>query len=126
VRKSPGFGKGKKVNGMANKRLTTILAPNQPNAMGAQFTHLEVLVTSMAFNMATHVKPKAHVLGDYLAQGFDLGFFCGARFLRPLGPNEIKLNIFDDHVLGAINDKTLVSLLTFAPITRGSVKVHEP
>jgi len=106
MNKPLGSGKGQKANGMANKRLTTILAPNQPNAMGAQFTHLKVLVTSMASNMATHVKPKAHVLGDYLAQGFDLGFFCGARFLRPLGPNEIKLGIFDDHVLGAINGKT--------------------
>jgi len=126
VRKSPSSGKGQKANGMANKGLTTILAPNQPNAMGPQFTHLEVLVTSMASNMATQVKPRALVLGDYLAQGFDLGFFCGARFLRPLGPNEIKSDIFDDHVLGAINDKTLVNLLTLAPITRGSAKVQEP
>lgn len=68
------------MNGMANKGLTTILAPNQPNAMGAQFTHLEMLVTSMASNMATNVKPIAPMLGDYLAQGFDLGFFVGLDF----------------------------------------------
>jgi hypothetical protein len=52
---------------MANKRLTTKLAPNQPDVMEAWFAHLEVLVTSMASNMATKVKPTTLVLGDYSA-----------------------------------------------------------
>jgi hypothetical protein len=44
------------------------------------------------------------MLGDFLAQSFDLGFFCGPRFLRPLGPDEIKSSIFDDHVSRAAGD----------------------
>jgi hypothetical protein len=111
---------------MANKGLTTKLTPNQPNAMRARFAHLEVLVTSMASNMATHVKPTAPVQGDYSVEGFDLRFFCGAKFLRSLSPNEIKLGIPNDHLSGAVDDKTLVRVLTLAPITRGSAKVQEP
>jgi hypothetical protein len=38
---------------MANKGPTTKSTPNQPNAMEVLFTHLEALVTSMAFNMAS-------------------------------------------------------------------------
>ncbi len=53
-------------------------------------------MTSMASNMAAHVKPIAHTPSDFLAQGFDLGFFYGAGFSRPLGPNEIKLGIPND------------------------------
>jgi hypothetical protein len=39
ARKSPSFGKGHKVKGVANKGLATKLAPNQPNAMEAWFAH---------------------------------------------------------------------------------------
>jgi hypothetical protein len=49
--KSPGSGKGQKAKGVANERSTTKLAPNQPNAMEAQFACLEALVTNMASNM---------------------------------------------------------------------------
>jgi hypothetical protein len=45
------------------------------------------------------VKPIALEQGDYLAQGFDLGFFCGVGFSGPLGPNEIELGIPNNHVL---------------------------
>jgi hypothetical protein len=45
------------------------------------------------------VKPIAFVLGDFSTQGFNLGFFYGVGFSRPLGPYEIKLGILDDHVL---------------------------
>jgi len=89
--------------------------------MEAWFAHLEILVTSMASNMVAHVKPIAPTPSDFLAQGFDLGFFYGAGFSRPLGPNEIKLGIPDDHVFGATNDKTTVRVLIIAPIIKANV-----
>jgi hypothetical protein len=85
---------------MANNGPTTKSTPNQPNAMEVLFAHLEMLVTSMASNMASQVKPTAFVLNDSLAQGFDLRFFYGGRFSGPLGANEIELDILDDHFLG--------------------------
>jgi hypothetical protein len=48
-------------------------------------------VTNMASNMVAQVKPITLVPSDYLIHGFDLRFFCGAIFLRPLGLDEIKL-----------------------------------
>jgi hypothetical protein len=36
------------------------------------------------------------------------------------------LGILDDHVSGAVDDKTLVRVLIIAVIIRGSVKVQEP
>jgi hypothetical protein len=86
--------------------------------MEAQFTHLEVLVMSMAFNMVAHVKPMAPALNDSLAQGFDLGFFYGVGFSRPL--NEIELSIPNDYVSWVVGGKTLVRVLTTTPITRAS------
>jgi hypothetical protein len=67
--------------------------------MEAWFARLQVLVTSMASNMVTQVKPIALAPSDSLTQGFKLGFFYGARFSRPLGTNEIKLGIPNDHFL---------------------------
>jgi hypothetical protein len=52
-----------------------------------------------------------------------LGFFWGARFSRPLGPNEMKSNIPNDHVFEAANDKSLVRVSTTTPTTRANVKV---
>ncbi len=60
---------------------------------------------------------------EYSAQGFDLECLCGVGFPRPLGLDEIELNIPDDHVSGATNDKTLVKVLIVAPITRANVQV---
>jgi len=39
------------------------------------------------------VKPITLVPSDYLIHGFDPRFFCGARFLGPLGLDEIELGI---------------------------------
>jgi hypothetical protein len=44
-------------------------------------------------HMASQVKPTTLVLGDYLAQCFNLGCFCGVGFSRSLGPNEIELGV---------------------------------
>jgi hypothetical protein len=85
--------------------------------MEAWFACLEALVTSMAFSMATQVKPIAPTPGDSSAQGFDPGFFCGVGFSWPLGPNEIELDIPNVHVFGAANDKTLVRVSIVTPIT---------
>jgi hypothetical protein len=41
------------VKGVADKKLATKSTPNQPNAMEAQFAHLEALVTNAASNMVT-------------------------------------------------------------------------
>ncbi len=51
------------------------------------------------------MKPIALAPSDFSAQGFDFRFFYGAGFLGPLGPNEIKLGILDDHVLGQMVTK---------------------
>jgi hypothetical protein len=88
--------------------------------MEAWFARLKALVTSMASDMAAHVKPTALAPCDSSVQGFNLGFFCGARFLGPLGPDEIKSSIFDDHVLEAVDDKTLVKVSIVAPITKAN------
>jgi hypothetical protein len=72
--------------------------------------------------MATQVKPIALAPSDFLVQGFDPRFFCGARFSRPLGPNEIKSSNLDYHVLGAIDDKTLLKVSTTPPITKANVQ----
>ncbi len=50
---SSGSSKGQKAKGVANKRSATKLAPHEPNAMEARFAHLEMLVMSMASNMAS-------------------------------------------------------------------------
>jgi hypothetical protein len=60
---------------------------------------------------------------DFLTNGFDLGFFYGVRFLRPLGLDEIKSCIPDDHVSRVACDKTLVRVSTIAPITRANVQM---
>jgi hypothetical protein len=65
VGKSPSFNKGQKVKGTANKRLATKLTPNQPNAMEAQFTCLEALVTNMASIMVAQVKPTTPTPSDF-------------------------------------------------------------
>ncbi len=111
---------------MTNKGPATKLVPNQPNAMEAQFAHLEVLVTSMASNMATQVKPTTLAPSDFSIQGFSPRFFYGARFSKPLGPDEIKLSILNDHVSGAIDDKTLIKVSTTTPITKANARVWEP
>jgi hypothetical protein len=90
--------------------------------MEAQFAHLEVLVTSMASSMVAQVKPTTPELSDFSAQGFDLGFFCGAGLLKPLGPNEIELSIPNDHILRVADDKSLVRVSTSAPIIRANVR----
>ncbi len=120
VRKSLGFGKGQKAKSAASKGPTTKSTPNQPNAMEAWFARLEVLVTNMASNMVTLVKPTTLALNYFSTQGFDLGLFCGAGFSRPLSPNEIELGISNDYVLRATNDKTMVRVLTITLITRAS------
>jgi len=48
------------------------------------------------------------VPNDFSTQGFDPGFFYGVVFSRPLGLDEIKLGIPNDHVLRVVGDKTLV------------------
>ncbi len=101
------------------KRPATKLAPNQPNGMEAWFAHLEVLVTNMASNMVTQMKPTS-MLGDSSTQDFDLGFFCGARLSRPLGLNEIEWGIPDDYVLSVVDDKTQVRVSTTTLIIRAS------
>ncbi len=80
-------------------------------------------MTSMASNMVTQLKPITFVSSDFLAQGFDLGFFWGAGFSRPLNPSEIKSDIPNDHVLKASNDKTLVKVSTTTPTTRASARM---
>jgi hypothetical protein len=72
------------------------------------------------------VKPTALAIDDFSTKGFDLGFFCGAGFLRPLGLDEIKFGIPNDHVSGVVSDKTMVRVLTIAPITKASAQVQEP
>jgi len=114
------------VKGVANKGPTTKLAPNQPNAMEAQFACLEPLVMNMASNMASQVKPIAPMLGDSLAQGFDLRFFNGAKVFGPLGLDGIKSSILNDHVSKVAGDKTLVRVSTTAPIIRANAQVQEP
>ncbi len=109
------------MKGAANKGSAGKSTPNQPNAMEAWFAHLEALVTSMASNMAAHVKPTAPTPCDFSVQGFDPKFFCGARFSGPLGLDEIESSIPNDHVLKGANDKTLVKVSTTAPITRANV-----
>jgi hypothetical protein len=52
-----------------------------------------------------------------------LDFFCAIGFLRPLGPNEIKSSIPNDHVSRVADDKTLVRVSTIATITRANVRV---
>jgi len=54
------------------------------------------------------VKPITLVPNDFSTQGFDPGFFYGVVFSRPLGLDEIKLGIPNDHVLRVVGDKTLV------------------
>ncbi len=81
------------MKGVTDKRSATKSIPNQPNVKETWFACLEALVMNMASNMATHVKPTSHVLGDFSTQGFNPKFFYGVGFLRPLGPNEIKLDI---------------------------------
>jgi hypothetical protein len=108
---------------MANNGPTTKSTPNQPNAMEALFAHLEVLVTRMACTMASHVKPTGLAQSDSLVQGFDLRFFDGVRFSGPLCVDGIELDIPDDHVLKVVSDKTLITVLTTAPITRASVRM---
>jgi len=51
ARKSQGSSQGQKEKGVANKRLTTKLAPNQPNNMEVWLTWSKALVTSMAASM---------------------------------------------------------------------------
>jgi hypothetical protein len=123
VGKSQSSGKGQKAKGVANKGPATKLIPNQPNAMEAQFARLETLVRSMASSMATLVKPTTPTLGDFSIYGFDLGFFYGARFSRPLGPDEIEASISNDHVSRATDDETLVRVLTTPPIIRASARM---
>ncbi len=55
-------------------------------------------MTSMASNMVTQMKPTTLAPSDFLVQSFDLGFFCEVRFSRPLGVDEIKSGIPNDHV----------------------------
>ncbi len=66
----------------------------------------------MASSMVAQMKPTTLAPSDFLVQGFDLGFFCGVGFSRPLGLNEIKSGILDDHVLRVINEKTLIKVST--------------
>ncbi len=80
----------------------------------------------MASNMVSQMKPIAPTPNDFLVQGFDLRFFCGAKFLGPIGPNGIKLSILDDHVSRVADDKTLVKVSTTTPIIRASAQVQEP
>ncbi len=55
--------------------------------------------------------------------GFNPRFFCGVKFSRPLGPNEIELSIPNDHVLKATNNKTMVKVSIITPIIRASIWV---
>ncbi len=64
--------------------------------------------------------PITPVLSDFLVQGFNLEFFCRARFLRSY---EIQLGIPNDHVPEVASNKTLVRVSTIAPIIRASVQV---
>ncbi len=68
------------MKGVANKGSTTKLAPNQPNAMEAQFACLELLVMNMASNIVSQVKPTSPMPNDFLAQGFDPRFSMGLNF----------------------------------------------
>jgi hypothetical protein len=52
-----------------------------------------------------------------------LDFFYGFGFLRPLSPNEIESNIPNDHVSGANGDKTLITVVIDAPITRANARM---
>jgi hypothetical protein len=108
---------------MANNGPTTKSTPNQPNAMETVFAHLEALVTSMASNMASQVKPIGLTLNDSSVQGFDPRFFYGVRFLGALGAKGIESVIPNDHVLRVAGDKTLITVLITAPITRASVRM---
>jgi hypothetical protein len=101
------------------KRSATELAPNQPNGMEAWFAHLEALVTNMASNMVTQMKP-TFTLSDYLAQDFNLGFFCGVGLSRSLGLNEIKWGIPDHYVLWVVDGKTQVRVSTTTLTIRAS------
>jgi hypothetical protein len=94
--------------------------------MEAWFACLEVLVTSMASRMASNVKPIAFVPSDFSSQSFDLRFFYGAKFSRPLSMDEIKLGIIDDHVSRPTNDKTMVKVSTITLITKASARMQEP
>ncbi len=105
---------------MTNKRLATKSTPNQPNVIETQFACLEALVTNMASDMVAHVKPIIPTSSDSSTQGFDPRFFCGVRFSWPLSPNEIKLDILDDHVSRVAGDKTLVRVSPIAPITKAN------
>ncbi len=80
-------------------------------------------MTSIASNMVTQLKPITFVSGDFLTQGFDLGFFWGVGFSGPLSPSEIKSDIPNDHVFKAANDKTLVKVSTTTPTTRASARM---
>jgi hypothetical protein len=94
--------------------------------METRFAHLKALVMNMASSMASQVKPTTLALGDSSTQGFNLRFFYATKFLGPLGLDEIESDIPNDHVLEVINDKTLIRVLTAAPITRASARVQKP
>lgn len=65
------------------------------------------------------MKPTTFLLNDSSVQGFNPRCFYGARFLGPLA-NEIESDILDDHVLRVTGEKTLIRVLTSAPITKAS------